>query len=170
MQNECPRIAEGKSASANSTEEIFVYEPFTVPAVDNDEFLYADVRTEASSDPSPIWSEADASPMEIDCSHTAVHTPSSAVQDSSYYAPEKHPWNAKAIASLPIAIGTVVVGIASQSIFILLAGGVVAFVLGLVSARQCRDREDRGKGFALAAMILGGAALFFSIMVLIWAA
>lgn len=93
------------------------------------------------------------------------------VQDTtSYYAPEKHRWNAKAIASLPIAIATVVVGIASQSIFILLVGGVVAFVLGLISARQCRDREDRGKGFALAAMILGGAAMFFSIMVIIWAA
>lgn len=93
------------------------------------------------------------------------------VQDTtSYYAPEKHRWNAKAIASLPIAIATVVVGIVSQSIFILLAGGIVAFVLGLISARQCRDREDRGKGFALAAMILGGAAMFFSIMVIIWAA
>lgn len=107
-------------------------------------------------------------------SHTdapALSFDSSPVQDTtSYYAPEKHRWNAKAIASLPIAIATVVVGIASQSLFILLAGGVVAFVLGLVSARQCRDREDRGKGFALAAMILGGAAMFFSIMVIIWAA
>lgn len=101
----------------------------------------------------------------------AIHLFSSPVQDTtSYYAPGKNRWNAKAIASLPIAIGTVVVGIASQSIFILLVGGVVAFVLGLISARQCRDREDRGKGFALAAMILGGAAMFFSIMVIIWAA
>ena len=97
--------------------------------------------------------------------------PSNPVQDTtSYYAPEKHRWNAKAIASLPIAVATVVVGFASQSIFILLAGGVVAFVLGLISARQCRDREDRGKGFALAAMILGAAAMFFSIMVIILAA
>ena len=110
----------------------------------------------------------------IVASHTdapALNLVSRPVQDTtSYYAPEKHRWNAKAIASLPIAIATVVVGIASQSLFILLAGGVVAFVLGLVSARQCRDREDRGKGFALAAMILGGAAMFFSIMVIIWAA
>jgi hypothetical protein len=92
------------------------------------------------------------------------------LQDTSYYDPQEHRWNAKAIASLPSAIATVVIGLASQSIYLLLIGGAISFALGLIGARQCRDRRDRGKGFAMAAMILGGSALFFSVMVLIWAA
>lgn len=90
--------------------------------------------------------------------------------DTAYYAEQDHRWNAKAIAALPVAVATVVAGIALQSILLLLIGGAVAFTLGLIGSRQCRDREDRGKGFAIAGMALGAAALFFSLMVLIWAA
>lgn len=94
----------------------------------------------------------------------------SSTQDSSYYDPEPRRWNVKAISALPIALTTVIVGIASQSIYLLLIGGAIAFALGLIGSRQCRDRGDRGKGFAIAGMALGAAALFFSLMVLIWAA
>src|SRR5690606_16919862 len=85
-------------------------------------------------------------------------------------AEETRPWNAKAIAALPLGLATVLVGIASQSIYLLLVGGAIAFALGLIGSRQCRDRGDRGKGLAIAGMALGAAALFFSVMVLIWAA
>jgi len=168
----------GTSASVLPEEEALVNEHFTERGTGsgNEGPLSAAVPTAAPSG-GPLQSSTDAlsgpgiSAMETNAMFRTMDRPSVSVQDTtSYYTPEKHRWNAKAIASLPIAIATVVVGIASQSIFILLAGGVVAFVLGLISARQCRDREDRGKGFALAAMILGGAAMFFSIMVIIWAA
>jgi hypothetical protein len=92
------------------------------------------------------------------------------LQDTTYYDPPEHRWNAKAIASFPVAIATVIVGLTTQGIYLLLIGGTIAFALGLIGARQCRDRRHRGKGFAMAAMILGGSALFFSVMVLIWAA
>jgi hypothetical protein len=88
----------------------------------------------------------------------------------AYYTEQDHRWNAKAIASLPLAIATVVIGVASQSIYLLLIGGAISFALGMIGSRQCRDREHRGKGFAIAGMALGAAALFFSLMVLIWAA
>lgn len=90
--------------------------------------------------------------------------------DTAYYTEQDHLWNAKAIASLPLAIATVVIGVASQSIYLLLIGGAISFALGMIGSRQCRDREHRGKGFAIAGMVLGAAALFFSLMVLIWAA
>ncbi len=91
-------------------------------------------------------------------------------QDTSYYSLQHHHWNVKAIGSLPIAVATVVIGIATQSIYILLIGGAISFALGLIASRQCRDRGDHGKGFAILAMVLGAAALFFSLMALITAA
>lgn len=91
-------------------------------------------------------------------------------QDTSYYSQQHHPWNGKAIASLPLAVATVVIGLATQGIYLLLIGGAISFTLGLIASRQCRDRGDHGKGLAIAAMVLGAAALFFSLMVLITAA
>lgn len=109
--------------------------------------------------------------------HLPVFAPSSPVpamsvvthQDTTnYYSPEQHPWNPMALSSLPIAIIAVVAGIASQSLWILLIGGAIAFTLGLIGSRQCRDREDRGKGFAMAGMVLGAVTLFFGLMGLLW--
>lgn len=90
--------------------------------------------------------------------------------DTAYYSEGDRHWNGKAIAAMPLALSTVIIGLATQSIYFLLIGGAISFTLGLIASRQCRDRRDRGKGFALAGMILGAAALFFSLMVLIWAA
>ena len=96
--------------------------------------------------------------------------PNTAQKDTAYYDPEPRRWNVKAISALPIGLAAVIIGIASQSIYLLLIGGAIAFALGLIGSRQCRDRQDRGKGFAIAGMALGAAALFFSLMVLILAA
>lgn len=85
-------------------------------------------------------------------------------QDTTWYAPQARPWNAKAIASLPVAVATVVIAIAVESVPILLIGGALAFVLALIGGLQCRDRLERGKGFAIAAMILATAALFAGMM------
>lgn len=88
-----------------------------------------------------------------------------AQQDTGdYYQPPPGRWNAKAIASLPVALTAAIWGIAVQSLPLLLIGGAVAFTLALVGARQCRNRRERGRGFALAAMIVGGGILFFALM------
>lgn len=89
---------------------------------------------------------------------------------TDYYGVEPRPWNAKAIAALPVAVATVALAVALQSTGVLLVGGAIAFALGLVGSRQCRDRGNRGKGLALAGMILGAAALFMCMVGLIMAA
>ena len=60
-----------------------------------------------------------------------------------------------------------VVAVAAHSVPVLVVGGAIAFALGLIGSRHCRDREDRGKGFALAGMVIGAVALFVGLMALI---
>lgn len=83
-----------------------------------------------------------------------------ALRDTGYYVEQHHRWNAKAISALPVALVTATLGFALQSSLLLLIGGAVAFTLGLIGSRQCRDRQDRGKGFAIAGMALGAILLF----------
>lgn len=94
--------------------------------------------------------------------HTAI-----AKDSTEYYAPEPRHWNTKAIAAAPAALATVVVAVAAHSVPVLVVGGAIAFALGLIGSRQCRDREDRGKGFALAGMVIGAVALFVGLMAMI---
>lgn len=92
------------------------------------------------------------------------------LQDTTdYYGEPERRWNAKAIAAAPAGLATVLAGLLAHSIPLLLIGGAIAFALGLIGSRQCRDRGDRGKGLALVGMILGAFALFFGLMVLILA-
>lgn len=113
--------------------------------------------------PAPIMMATESSPWEG--SHWTL-----AQDTADYYAEVEHRWNIKGLVAAPIGVATVVAGIALHSIPILLVGGALAFALGLIASRQCRDREERGKAFALVGMILGAIALFFSAMVLVWAA
>lgn len=89
--------------------------------------------------------------------------------DTNYVQEAPHHWNAAAIAALPMAITTVFLGLSMASTLILLLGGAVAFTLGLVGSRQCRDRGDRGKGFAIAGMAIGAAAFFLGLIALLLA-
>lgn len=90
-----------------------------------------------------------------------------AAHDQDDHTAAERRWNIKGTVAAPIGAGAIIAGLALHSIPILLIGGAVAFALGLWASRQCRDRMDRGKGFALVGMILGSAALFFSLMVLL---
>ncbi|MBS1547529.1 MAG: DUF4190 domain-containing protein [Bacteroidetes bacterium] len=90
--------------------------------------------------------------------------------DTGYYEAHEARWNAKAIAALPVAVATLTLGFAVQGAWILLIGGAIAFALGLIGSRQCRDREDRGKGLAIAGMALGAIALFLGGLTLLWGA
>lgn len=120
----------------------------------------------------PVLASTDGADMALAIAPSAEHiagpthpvAPPVLEQDTAWYAPQPRPWNAKAIASLPVAVATVVTAIAAESIPILLIGGALAFVLALIGGLQCRDRLERGKGFAVAAMILATAALFAGTM------
>lgn len=123
--------------------------------------------------PAPTWNDpapaapapaAQRRPLEkhLPAPHTA-----STKDSSEYYAPEPRHWNTKAIAATPAALATVVVAVAAHSVPVLVVGGAIAFALGLIGSRHCRDREDRGKGFALAGMVIGAVALFVGLMALI---
>lgn len=89
---------------------------------------------------------------------------------TDYYEDADRRWNIKGLAAAPIGAGTLIAGIALHSIPIMLIGGAVALALGLIASRQCRDKGNRGKAFAMVGMILGAFAFFFGLMVLTWAA
>lgn len=93
------------------------------------------------------------------------------VSDSTdYFSRQPKRWNAKAVAALPVAVAAVGTAFLAQSTLLFLAGGALAFALGLIASRQCRDRDERGKGLAIGGMILGAAALLLALMALLWAA
>ena len=111
--------------------------------------LAATVRAE----PKTFLSAAKEEPFQL---VTALQTR----PDTGYFDEHAKRWNAKAVAALPAAIAALTLGFALQGAWILLIGGAIAFALGLIGSRQCRDREDRGKGLAIAGMALGAVALF----------
>lgn len=99
--------------------------------------------------------------------HLPAPHPANAKDSTEYFAPEPRHWNTKAIAAAPAALATVVAAVAAHSVPVLVVGGAIAFALGLIGSRQCRDREDRGKGFALVGMVIGAVALFVGLMAVI---
>lgn len=63
---------------------------------------------------------------------------------------ERTKWNLFALVSPVLFIAAVVAAILSQSTGILLVGCAIAFVAALIGVRQCRERGERGQGFAMA--------------------
>lgn len=89
-------------------------------------------------------------------------------QDTGYYDPRQgRGWNAVAIIALPVALIGVGTAIALESTLLLGIAGVVALTLGLIGGRRARDRERRGKGFAIPAMIIGVGALLLTFLALV---
>ena len=64
------------------------------------------------------------------------------------------PWNATAIISLPVVLLGAAWALSTELLLGLAIVGVVGFTLALIGARRARDRERRGKGFAIPALIL----------------
>ncbi|MCC6839925.1 MAG: hypothetical protein IT230_07190 [Flavobacteriales bacterium] len=99
-----------------------------------------------------------------------AHGNTLASDSTDYFSQQPKRWNAKAVAALPVAVAAVGTALLAQSTLLLLAGGALAFALGLIASRQCRDRDERGKGLAIGGMILGAAALFLALVGLLMAA
>lgn len=93
-----------------------------------------------------------------------------ATVDTNYVRLDEGPkgWNATAIISLPAVIAGTVVAISLSSLFLLGVAGVVGFTLALIGARRCRDRERKGKGFAIPALILSTLVLLALALSIAW--
>lgn len=158
--------APARAQTGGATEEAIRHLPLPL-AVHHPE--PADASITASADiPGDPSTRPMIAPQQPD--HTLRRMAPTSQDTTDYFEEEPRTWNAKAIAAAPVAAATLVLGFGLQSVIILLVGGAIAFTLGLIGSRQCRDRGNRGKGFALAGMIIGGAALFLSLVVFIVAA
>lgn len=127
-----------------------------------------DVQASAGPSGPAVEHRPMARPLPTGQQEVATPLPTAA-DGTDYYGDEERLWSVKGIVSAPIGAGAVVSGILLHNIWILIIGGAIALALGLIASRQCRDRSDRGKAFALVGMILGAFSLFFGLMVLIWA-
>ncbi|HEX2616741.1 MAG TPA: DUF4190 domain-containing protein [Flavobacteriales bacterium] len=89
------------------------------------------------------------------------------LQDTDYYQVRPHPWNKVAVVSLPVTVIGVGLAIVLQSTLLLGIAGAVGFALALIGGRHARDHEERGRGFAMPAMIIGAVALFLTLLVMV---
>ena len=64
--------------------------------------------------------------------------------------PTRTKWNHFALAAPILLIVALAIAIPAQSTELLLIGCALAFTAALIGARQCRDRGERGQGFAMA--------------------
>ncbi|MFT3883945.1 MAG: hypothetical protein QM724_00515 [Flavobacteriales bacterium] len=94
-------------------------------------------------------------------------TPIIAAQDTDYYQARAHPMNKLAVASLPVTVIGVGLAIALQSTLLLGIAGAIGFTLALIGGRHARDHEERGRGYAMPAMIIGVVSLFLALLVVV---
>ncbi len=72
--------------------------------------------------------------------------------------------NRLAIPTLVLAVGTIALAFLTTSTVAVLLGCLITVVIGAVSLKQIRRREQSGKGFALIGFILGLIALLITAM------
>lgn len=72
--------------------------------------------------------------------------------------------NMLAIPTLVLAVGTISLAVLTTSTTAVLLGCLAAVVIGAISLKQIRTREQSGKGFALVGFILGLIALLITAM------
>lgn len=98
--------------------------------------------------PRPVRSEE----MPVDAEHSVVRT-TSPMQVPVDITPERR-WNRLAVPAFVVALGAVALALFTTSTIAVIAALVVAFVLSGISIKQIRWREERGKGFAVAALVI----------------
>jgi hypothetical protein len=76
-------------------------------------------------------------------------------------------WNPWAGPALVLALGTVAYGLVGTSIWVVLVGVVGTLVLASIAVRKGRTFEWRGKGMALAALVIGALAALATLVVLL---
>lgn len=98
---------------------------------------------------------------------TAVAPQIRAPQPVQDVSDQPRKWNWFALVSPVILIAALAVAIPAESTELLLLGCLVAVAIGYVGARQCRDREDRGAGFAMITLGLASAGVFIALLALL---
>lgn len=93
------------------------------------------------------------------------YTPIRADGPPTASAPDR-PFNWLAPTALLVAVVLPLAGILMMSTWVAVLGAAAGFVLGLTAARECRDRDMAGQGFALAAMIIGSVLLVLTLIAL----
>lgn len=80
---------------------------------------------------------------------------------------ERTKWNRFALAAPLLFIAALAVAVPLESTELLLLGCALAFASALVGARQCRDRGERGQGFAMAVLGLSLAGVLIATIALL---
>ena len=76
-------------------------------------------------------------------------------------------WNWFALVSPVLLIIALVVAIPAQSTELLLVGCLIALAVAYIGARQCRDQDERGAGFAMITLGLAAAGVFIALLALL---
>lgn len=95
---------------------------------------------------------------------TVVHPPASVEQDGDENVVPKKKWNKLAIPTLVLAISIIALALFTTSTTAVILAAVTTLVVGGISLRQIRKREEAGKGFALVGLILGLIATLITAM------
>ena len=74
-------------------------------------------------------------------------------------------WNRLAVPAFVVSLGAVALALFTTSTIAVIAALVVALVLAGISIRQIRWREEGGKGFAIAALMIAVIAAIVTAMV-----
>lgn len=85
-------------------------------------------------------------------------------QDGDENVVPKKKWNRLAIPTLVLALGTIALALFTTSTTAVILAAVTTLVVGGISLRQIRKREEAGKGFALVGLILGLIATLITAM------
>ena len=80
---------------------------------------------------------------------------------------ERTHWNLVAIASAVVFAIGFSIAVAMQSTELLVIASAIALALAIISAKRCRDKGERGEGFALITMGFATAALLIGIIALV---
>lgn len=103
-------------------------------------------------------SEADA---------TAPEKPLREVSAIAAMEEPKPRWNPWAVPAFVVALGTVAYAILGTSELIVVLAVIATLVLASIAVRKGRTFEWRGKGFAIAALMIGALAGLITLIVLL---
>ncbi len=110
--------------------------------------------------------------VSIDAGRTEVMTTQGSMprlqQETDEQVTPTKEMNKLAIPAFVLALLTIGAGFTLQSVGAVAAMVVATVVLAAVALKQIRTREQRGKGFALVALIIGLIAALFTTLVILW--
>jgi hypothetical protein len=96
-----------------------------------------------------------------------ARTPAPLSQSGSTLDDPEHRWNPLAIPAFVLALGTVAYAILGTSELVVVLAVVATLVLAAIAVRRGRTYEMRGKGFAVAALMIGALAALITLVALL---